>query len=392
MSTPTKNLLRALRPTAIMLALMIALGVFLYLRGEQVYWWSYAALVVFYGVVFFLGAYAEHLKKETTQDEVMVAGRNIPLWVGIFTMAATWIDGSYINGTAEATASQGLVWVQAPWGYALSLVVGGLIFARPMRRRNFKTMLDPIEIRFGKRIASLSFLPALAGEIFWTAAVLTALGTTFSTVIGLSFDWSIILSATITITYTMLGGLWAVALTDVFQLIFLLVGLYVILPFALSQVGGFNSVWAAYSLKHGANASLIPPLDGSWGNKIWNWLDIALLLIFGGIPWQVYFQRVLSARSERAAMWLSILAGVLCIAAAIPASMLGMVGDVADWAKFGTHAPTETVMTLPYVIRYLTPPLVATLGLAVIAAAVMSSVDASMLSGFEYDCVEYLSP
>lgn len=375
-----QKILHALRPTAIMVGLMIALGVGLYLTGKHVVWYSYAAIIVFYGIVFFLGAYAENFKRSDTAEDVLVASKSVPLWVGMFTMAATWIDGSYINGTAEATASQGLVWVQAPWCYALSLLLGGLFFARPMWRGGYKTMLDPIEQRFGKTIATLSFLPALTGEVFWTAAVLTALGSTFSTVIGLDFNWAIVISATVTITYTMLGGLWAVALTDVFQLIFLFVGLYLILPFALQHCGGLHQVWIDYTAKKGGLATLLPPLDGSWGNKLWNWIDIALLLILGGIPWQVYFQRVLSARSERAAQWLSIWAGVLCIGAAIPAAILGMVGDVVDWSSVGATAPAEAVMTLPYVIKYLTPPLIATIGLAVIAAAVMSSTDASMLS------------
>lgn len=42
-----------------------------------------------------------------------------------FTMfTATWVGGGYINGTAEAIYTQGLVWCQAPFGYALSLVFG----------------------------------------------------------------------------------------------------------------------------------------------------------------------------------------------------------------------------------------------------------------------------
>jgi len=41
-------------------------------------------------------------------------------------MTATWVGGGYINGTAEVIYDKdlGLVWAQAPWGYALSLVIG----------------------------------------------------------------------------------------------------------------------------------------------------------------------------------------------------------------------------------------------------------------------------
>lgn len=43
-------------------------------------------------------------------------------------LVATWVGGGYINGTAEAIYTNGLVWCQAPFGYALSLVFGKSIF------------------------------------------------------------------------------------------------------------------------------------------------------------------------------------------------------------------------------------------------------------------------
>ena len=54
----------------------------------------------------------------------MLAGRNIGMFVGIFTMTATWVGGGYINGTAEVFFRDGLIWCQAPLGYALSLMLG----------------------------------------------------------------------------------------------------------------------------------------------------------------------------------------------------------------------------------------------------------------------------
>ena len=54
----------------------------------------------------------------------MLAGRNIGMFVGIFTMTATWVGGGYINGTAEVMFRDGFIWCQAPFGYALSLMLG----------------------------------------------------------------------------------------------------------------------------------------------------------------------------------------------------------------------------------------------------------------------------
>lgn len=55
-------------------------------------------------------------------------------------------------------------------------VLGGLFFAKPMRSRGYVTMLDPFQQLYGKRMGGLLFIPALMGEIFWSAAILSALG------------------------------------------------------------------------------------------------------------------------------------------------------------------------------------------------------------------------
>ena len=71
----------------------------------------------------------------------MLAGRNIGMFVGIFTMTATWVGGGYINGTAEIVYNDGLVWCQAPFGYALSLMLGKKIALLKIFIRGEKTCL-----------------------------------------------------------------------------------------------------------------------------------------------------------------------------------------------------------------------------------------------------------
>lgn len=369
-----------LLPSLLLLTFLGAVGAYLFLfTDREIFWEGFLSMMFFYALIFYAGTYAAQRNKKGTATDMMLAGRAIPLGVAVFTMSATWVGGGYINGTAEYAASSGLVWVQAPWGYAMSLMVGGLFFARKMRRMEYRTMLDPLAHRFGKKMAALLFLPALSGEIFWTAAILTALGTTFGVVLGLDTPSAIVLSALIAIAYTALGGLWAVAITDVIQMVLLLLGLALVIPFALEATGGLSETWELYTIKKGAAASPIPSHE-ALGNYYWNWWDYALLLIFGGIPWQVYFQRVLSSKDEDTAVRLSIFAGFICLLAAIPAILIGIVGDVAPWEAMGLMPPPDAASTLPYVVRYLTNPWVATIGLGAIAAAVMSSVDSSILS------------
>ncbi|WP_407637226.1 sodium:solute symporter family protein [Bacillus cihuensis] len=353
------------------------------LTKKSIYWPGLFIMLSLYCVFYYIGAKAVGKKRGKT-DDMLVAGRSMPLWLSMFTMTATWVGGGYIAGTAETIHSSGITWTQAPWAYGISLIFGGLFYARKMRRMEFMTMLDPLESRFGHKVAGLLYFPALLGELFWSAAMLTALGTTFSVILGLSFTVSIIISAIVATAYTVVGGLWAIAHTDVLQITIMFIGLLLVLPFAFSHVGGFQVAFDNYAANMQGALSIFPPLAGwndpEWGNLYWHWWDYALLLVFGGIPWQIYFQRVLSAKNENVAMWLSIWAGVLCILCALPPALIGIAGFSADWASLGTSAPENSSMILTYVFKYMTPGLVGAIALGGLAAAVLSAVAASLLS------------
>ena len=66
--------------------------------------------------------------------------------------------------------------------------------------------------------------------------------------------------------------------------------------------------------------------------------------------------------------------------AAIPPILIGIIGDGVSWESLGAPPLESPALILPYVVRYLTPPAIATIGLGALAAAVMSSVDSSILS------------
>jgi len=66
---------------------------------------------------------------------------------------------------------------QATFGYAFSLIVGGAFFARKMRDANYLTMIDPFTQKYGKW-GALQAIIACVGEIFWSGAILGALGST----------------------------------------------------------------------------------------------------------------------------------------------------------------------------------------------------------------------
>lgn len=61
--------------------------------------------------------------------------------------------------------------------------------------------------------------------------------------------------------------------------------------------------------------------------------DSFFLLIFGGIPWQVYFQRVLSARTAKASRYLSFFGALGCLIMSVPSVLIGAVAVNAGETK-----------------------------------------------------------
>ncbi|XP_046359604.1 high-affinity choline transporter 1-like [Haliotis rufescens] len=337
------------------------------------------AIILFYVLILGVGLWAARKSKQTgataDSEDVMLAGRNIGVLVGIFTMTATWVGGAYINGTAEIIVRDGLVWCQAPFGYALSLIFGGLFFANKMRSEGYVTMLDPFQYKYGERMGGLLYLPALLGEVFWTAAILSALGATLSVIVDLDTKTSIIVSSCIALFYTLIGGLYSVAYTDVVQLFCIFLGLWVSIPFAMTNE-------AVQPITVNATENWINTLEPKTAGI---YIDSMLLLIFGGIPWQVYFQRVLSSKSAFKAQILSYIAAFGCIIMALPAVLFGAVAASTDWNQTSYDGPipipSERLnLILPMCLQFLCPDFVSFVGLGAVSAAVMSSADSSILS------------
>eukprot|EP00088_Acartia_fossae_P042838 TRINITY_DN4508_c0_g1_i1.p1 TRINITY_DN4508_c0_g1~~TRINITY_DN4508_c0_g1_i1.p1 ORF type:complete len:582 (-),score=104.09 TRINITY_DN4508_c0_g1_i1:949-2694(-) len=335
------------------------------------------AIIIFYLVVLLVGLYAGWKRRqvEQNQEQVMLAGRDIGIFVGVLTMGATWVGGGFINGSAEAAYKNGLVWTLAPFGYSISLIISGTFFARRMRESEYVTMIDPFTQKYG-RWGALQAIPAAISEVFWSASILGALGSTLQVILALNETASIILSAVIAVFYTLLGGLISVAYTDVVQMFFIVFGLFLALPFAFTN----ENVGNIYEEKL-ANSNSPAWYGRIEEHKVGEWIDEVFLLLCGGIPWQCYYQRVLSSKSASRAQYLSYGGAAIALIMTGPSVLFGAIGKATDWSAAGypCDEPNSKVI-LPLALQYLTPPAVAFFGLGAVSAAVMSSTDSSMLS------------
>ncbi|CBY19468.1 unnamed protein product [Oikopleura dioica] len=332
-------------------------------------------ILIFYFAVAGVGVWAgwKNRHKGKGDNGYIVGDRDISTTVGVFTMTATWVCGGYINGSAEIVFQKGLLWCQAAVGYTLSMAIGGIFFAKQIRATGATTMIDPLKQAYGRLPAALLVIPAVIGDLLWSTAVLAALGTTLSVILNTSETATIIISAAVGTIYTVSGGIYAVAYTDIMQLVFIAIGLFTAMPFVLTS----------------------EPVAGNWENrtadwlgtipepKMASWIDSIIMLMLGGIPWQGYFQRVLSASSDNSAKILSFCGAIGTTILVIPPVVIGASAKIADWSLTSLDGwlLTNKRAILPLSLEEFTPTVVGYFGLGSVAAAVMSSIDSSMLSG-----------
>jgi high affinity choline transporter 7 len=354
---------------------------------------------VMYAAFLVVGWLGARKVKEGTEADLIVAGRAMPLWIATLTMTATWVDGGYLLGTAEGVYRSSIAsGLQGGLCYGLSLILGGVFFARLMRRLEFTTLIDPFEARFGKRWAAVLFIPAMLGEVFWSAELLVAIGSTFGVILGMKLVPAILLSAAVVTAYTMAGGMWSVAYTDAFQLGLVALGLAVALPYVTGAAGGLAQSWSTFLAARPDRGGLLPPLHPAgafWTSQtVVNWWDVSLMLVCGGIPWNCYFQRVLSCRTPARAAQHSIVAGLLTIAFTVPPLIFGVAAFAYRWPdSLAAQLSAEPARALPLLLREVTPPFVALLGLGAIVGAVTSSFSSSILSAgsmFSWNCCKRL--
>jgi len=330
---------------------MVIIGVSGYMAGMlAVGWWS-----------------ARRVKNFT---DFLVAGRRLPFYLAFATLFATWFGAGSCMGASGTAYSQGLMGVIAdPFAAGLSLILAGLFYVGLLRRLQLLTVTDVFGRYYGRGseiFASLLMIPVYIG---WLGSQMVALSYVLNRLMGIEPTAGIIISAVIVAVYTTAGGMWAVTLTDFIQVTILILGLFIIFPVVINNVGGAAALVKSTPPEFWRILPRNPGYAG-WVSYAGQWTLMGLGCIVG----QDLIQRSLASKNEKIARHSAVAAGVCYVLiGAIPVT-LGLAGRLL---LPGLENPEHVIPNLA--IMYL-PDILLVLFLGALFSAIMSSADSSLLA------------
>ena len=329
------------------------------------------SVLILIAILWSLGWYAK--RWVSTDADYLLAGRQVSLLPGIAGICGIAFAGSVTSIIPGLTIQYGFFgWV---WGISLPAVVGywiyGLLACPYIRRSGAYTLPEWLEMRFDARTRLVVSIATLLG-----VTGLVAMNVIAMALIMIGFlDAPLWLMVTLILgghlMFLLLGGLWALTLTDVVQVILGFILLPALVGYCAWTFGGWDMIQAQFvssaPLTQGT-AGTFPWLRLSYPSIITVSLVVGMFIQWGG---NYYWLRAAAARTEFVARWQYLIGGVVVVLIVHGAlGMLGLyAGSVYRTAFLGGANPMSAYGML---MRDL-PPGVALFGLVAALAATIST-------------------
>lgn len=261
--------------------------------------------IVLYLLLTLLIGYWASRRVRNTRDFV-VAGSKLPMAVAGAAMFATWFGSETVMGAPSEFVEGGLLGVmEDPFGAALCLFLAGAFIARPLYKLRILTLSDYYRMRYGRLTEFVTALFMVPSYFGWIAAQMVAMALLLNVLIGTTMVAGILICTAIVVFYTLIGGMWAVSVTDFVQTIMIIGGLLALAIIVGQEAGGVQAVIEA---QPEGFFQFFPERNlHDVTHYIAAWITIGL----GSLPQQDVFQRVMAAKDERTAVNASYLGSAM---------------------------------------------------------------------------------
>lgn len=343
-------------------------------------------IIVSLYVLSMLGVGFWAMKKTKSVGDFFLGGRSIGPWMSAFAYGTSYFSAVLFIGYAGS-----LGWgfgIHTMWIVLGNAIVGSLLAwwilgsrTRTMTARlNSMTMPDFLSARFNCR--SLKMVSALVIFIFlvpYSASVYTGLSYLFEKTLNVPYEYALGFLAALTGVYLIMGGYFALTITDLIRGIVELFGVVIMVIFLASQVGGFGT--ATHELLKPENAPALQATPAGFPG----WVTLLALVVvtsFGpwGLPQMV--QKFYSIKSEAYIKSAMIMCTIFSLLMSFGAYYTGalthlFVGQDAVMADLVANKHLDQL--IPAFITNHTPPSIFLVILILVFSASMSSLSSLVL-------------
>ncbi len=306
-------------------------------------------------------------RKLRNLEDFLVAGRKLTLPLTSASLMATWTGAAAITGYAGwiYEAGYSMLWIAVATTTSLLLIA--LVLSRRLQRLGVLTVPDILKNTYDERtknvgavIIAVYCIGIVSGELLGGAYIMSA-------VLEWDFSDALMLTSGIVIGYCLLGGLWAVATTDVVQFLLLGSGLAVAVPLTLKKMGGWTLLHESVVT---ADYHHLDVLGYVSADVILAWFIIIFASNF--IAPDIY-QRMYAARTERTARLAMGITGLWDVFLTMAAVVLGLSAFVHFQGSI------EPDLALPQLLVELFPGIAGSFLLVCLIAVIMSTADSLLV-------------
>ena len=325
-------------------------------------------------------------RKNATSSQLFLAGRSLG-WpvIGISLFCAN-ISSIHLVGLAADGYRVGMPVGNFEWGASFCLIILGLVFAPFYFRSKLSTLPEYVEKRYSP------ITRTILGVIFILSALLVHIGMSLyagaklmNVFFSVDITTAIVVIAGVTAIYTVLGGLKAVMITNVVQVVILLAGAITLTYLGWQALGAEKGITTYAELKAAVSPDISPTVLQPIRNSEGGFNDFSWLCVLVGYPilgiwyWctdQTIVQNVLAAKTEKDGRDGAIFGGFLKI---LPVFVMVLPGVMA-YALYRDEIGSDNNNTLMILMQKLLQPGFLGLFAAGLLAALMSTVAAALNS------------
>jgi len=200
-----------------------------------------------------------------TDEDFMVAGRSVPVYMLVATLVCTWIGSGSLFGTAGLTFRSGFSELWFSMGAWIGILVIYFIAAR-VRTISQYTLTDLLEKRYSRVARILGTITIIIAYMVIAGYQFKGGGRFISILTNgnISPETGMLISCIVIVFFTVLAGMVSIVSIDVFNGTVMIVALVLTLPFAISAHGGWAAVVSTIQAKNPAYLSLFEGHDFLW--------------------------------------------------------------------------------------------------------------------------------